>query len=63
MFCCSQSKIEQIVRAGCDHLPGAVKGQCREFVDTYGNAFIALLAQEIDPSQVMLTVKLAIMFF
>jgi hypothetical protein len=36
----------------CDHLPDVVEGQCREFVETYGNAFIALLAQEIDPSLV-----------
>jgi hypothetical protein len=40
------------VRDACDHLPDAVEGQCREFVETYGNAFIALLAQEIDPSLV-----------
>jgi hypothetical protein len=36
----------------CDHLPDVIQGQCREFVETYGNAFIALLAQEIDPSLV-----------
>ncbi|PSN42806.1 hypothetical protein C0J52_12679 [Blattella germanica] len=36
----------------CDHLPQAIEGQCREFVQTYGNAFMALLAQEIDPSQI-----------
>ena len=48
----SQTKIETIVKEACDHLPDSVQGQCREFVETYGNAFIALLAQEIDPSQV-----------
>ncbi|KAJ9594699.1 hypothetical protein L9F63_014033, partial [Diploptera punctata] len=43
---------EKIVTAACDRLPVSVQGQCREFVETYGNAFIALVAQEIDPSQV-----------
>lgn len=47
-----QAQIEKVVRDACDHLPDAVEGQCREFVETYGNAFIALLAQEIDPSLV-----------
>jgi hypothetical protein len=40
------------VKEACDYLPSSVEGQCREFVETYGNAVIALLAQEIDPSQV-----------
>lgn len=40
------------MKEACDYLPSSVEGQCREFVDTYGNAVIALLAQEIDPSQV-----------
>jgi hypothetical protein len=47
-----QAQIEKVVKEACDYLPGSVEGQCREFVDTYGNAVIALLAQEIDPSQV-----------
>jgi hypothetical protein len=47
-----QAQIEKVVRQACDHLPDAIEGQCREFVETYGNAFIALLAQEIDPSLV-----------
>jgi isocitrate dehydrogenase kinase/phosphatase len=47
-----QAQIEKVVKEACDYLPSAVEGQCRQFVDTYGNAVIALLAQEIDPSQV-----------
>lgn len=47
-----QAQIEKVVKEACDYLPTSVEGQCREFVDTYGNAVIALLAQEIDPSQV-----------
>lgn len=33
-------------------LPKTISNQCVQFVDMYGDAFIALLAQEIDPSQV-----------
>lgn len=47
-----QTQIEKVVKEACDYLPASVQGQCREFVDTYGNAVIALLAQEVDPSQV-----------
>lgn len=47
-----QAQIEKVVTEACNHLPDAVEGQCREFVETYGNAFMALLAQEIDPSLV-----------
>jgi hypothetical protein len=47
-----QAQIEKVVKEACDYLPTSVEGQCQEFVDTYGNAVIALLAQEIDPSQV-----------
>jgi isocitrate dehydrogenase kinase/phosphatase len=47
-----QAEIEKVVKEACNYLPASVEGQCREFVDTYGNAVIALLAQEIDPSQV-----------
>jgi hypothetical protein len=47
-----QAQIENVVEEACGHLPDAIRGQCREFVETYGNAFIALLAQEIDPSVV-----------
>lgn len=48
----TEAEIEKVVKEACKHLPASVEGQCREFVDTYGNAVIALLAQEIDPSQV-----------
>lgn len=46
----TEAQIEKVVKEACDHLPDAIQGQCHEFVETYGNAFIALLAQEIDPS-------------
>ncbi|KDR18348.1 Proactivator polypeptide, partial [Zootermopsis nevadensis] len=48
----TEAQIEKVVTEACNHLPDAVEGQCREFVETYGNAFMALLAQEIDPSLV-----------
>lgn len=36
----------------CDKLPSTVNETCVQFVDTYGDAFVAILAQEIDPSTV-----------
>lgn len=36
----------------CDKLPRSVNKECDSFVETYGDAVIAILAQEIDPSQV-----------
>uniref|UniRef100_A0A1B6M406 Pulmonary surfactant-associated protein B n=1 Tax=Graphocephala atropunctata TaxID=36148 RepID=A0A1B6M406_9HEMI len=36
----------------CDDLPDKFSPLCRSFVDTYATAVIALLAQDIDPSQV-----------
>jgi len=48
----TEAEIEKVVKEACNYLPASVEGQCREFVDTYGNAVIALLAQEMDPSQI-----------
>lgn len=48
----TESKIKEVVEQACDHLPDTINAQCRSFVDTYGDALVALLAQEIDPSQV-----------
>ncbi|GLH13878.1 Uncharacterized protein GBIM_18364 [Gryllus bimaculatus] len=48
----TESEIRKVVGEACDHLPHTIDDQCRSFVDTYGDALVALLAQEIDPSQV-----------
>lgn len=40
------------MKNACDALTNVVYDKCVQFVDTYGDAFIALLAQDIDPSQI-----------
>lgn len=47
-----QSKIKEEVQKACDRLPSTINGTCIDFVNTYGDAFVALLAQEIDPSTI-----------
>lgn len=41
----------------CEKLPMAVNNTCVEFVNTYGDAFVAILAQGIDPSTICPLVK------
>merc|ERR1711976_369655 len=36
----------------CSLLPETIRNQCTDFIDTYADAIIALLAQELDPQQV-----------
>lgn len=36
----------------CKKIPSSMENECQEFIDTYGDAIVAILAQEIDPSQV-----------
>lgn len=48
----SEKEIKDFVKRACVNLPQSVRGQCDSFVDIYGDAFIAIVAQKIDPSQV-----------
>lgn len=48
----SEKEIKDYVKRACENLPQSVRGQCDSFVDVYGDAFIAIVAQKIDPSQV-----------
>lgn len=45
-------KAKSVVEKACSRLPKTIEVQCKDFVDAYGNAFIAILVQEIDPSVV-----------
>ncbi|KAK3925790.1 Prosaposin [Frankliniella fusca] len=45
-------KVKAVVEGACDRLPATINNQCKDFVDAYGNAFIAIIVQEIDPSLV-----------
>nr|ALX00059.1 proactivator polypeptide [Melanoplus sanguinipes] len=48
----TEAQIERVVKKACSELPKEFEDQCRDFVQNYGDAAIAILAQEIDPSQV-----------
>lgn len=48
----SEKEIKDYVKRACNNLPQSVRSQCDSFVEIYGNAFIAIVAQKIDPSQV-----------
>ncbi|CAB3361640.1 Hypothetical predicted protein [Cloeon dipterum] len=48
----TEAEIKELIDEACDHLPKSIGPQCRSFVATYSDALIALLAQEVDPSQV-----------
>lgn len=45
--------MKEVLGTICKKLP-SIEGKCQEFVDLYGDAIVAILAQEIDPSQVNL---------
>lgn len=42
--------IKKTVESTCEKLPKAFIGECQGFVDTYGDAIIAMIVQDIDPS-------------
>lgn len=43
--------MKQVLEKMCKKLPSIQNG-CQEFIDTYGDAIIAILVQEIDPARV-----------
>lgn len=47
-----QDKVKEALGKVCKKLPESISDQCTQFVDLYGDAIVAILAQEIDPSQV-----------
>lgn len=47
----NEEEVKQVLGKICKHLP-SIEDKCQEFVDTYGDAIVAILAQEIDASQV-----------
>lgn len=48
----NEDEIKNVVATTCDKLPKAIRGECHNFVDLYGDAVIALLIQSIDPREV-----------
>ncbi|XP_070151642.1 prosaposin [Polyergus mexicanus] len=47
----NEEKVKEILGTICKQLP-SIEDKCQEFIDIYGDAIVAILAQEIDPSQV-----------
>lgn len=48
----NEEKIKVVLGKMCTKLPSSIEDECEQFVQTFGDAVVALLAQEIDPSQV-----------
>lgn len=48
-----KEKVKEFLGRICIKVP-SIEGECQEFIDTYGDAIVAILVQEIDPSQVLL---------
>lgn len=47
-----EDEIKEVIDKACSKLPRSINETCVEFVNTYEPALVALLAQEIDPSQI-----------
>eukprot|EP00092_Neocalanus_flemingeri_P033617 GFUD01036545.1.p1 GENE.GFUD01036545.1~~GFUD01036545.1.p1 ORF type:complete len:893 (-),score=233.50 GFUD01036545.1:245-2923(-) len=48
----TEAQIKKTVEAICDQMPGVIKKECKDFVDTYEPAIVAFLVNEIEPTQV-----------
>ncbi|CAB0040365.1 unnamed protein product [Trichogramma brassicae] len=48
----AEDDIKNVVGRVCKKLPNSIQSECNQFVDTYGDALVAILAQEIDPAEV-----------
>jgi len=46
----SEAEIRTALEKSCLVVPSSFEQQCKQFVDQYGDAFISLVAQEVDPS-------------
>lgn len=54
-----ENEIKTVLDKVCYEMPQSIQVQCTNFIDLYGDAFVAILAQEIDPSQVSQNVFLS----
>lgn len=36
----------------CEYLPSSLSGQCKDLIETYGQAIIEMLVQQADPKEV-----------
>ncbi|XP_027843877.2 prosaposin isoform X2 [Aphis gossypii] len=54
----SEAEIRSALEKSCLVVPSSFEQQCKQFVDQYGDAFISLVAQEVDPSIICPELKL-----
>lgn len=54
----TEQEIKESLEKTCDRLPQSVRQECKNFVDTYGDAVLAMLIQEFDPSEVCPLLKM-----
>lgn len=54
----SENEIRSALEKSCMVIPSSFEQQCKQFVDQYGDAFISLIAQEVDPSVICPELKL-----
>lgn len=54
----TEAKLEALFEEVCTKMPKSLKNECDEFVKTYSGAIVAILVQQIDPSQVCPTIHL-----
>ncbi|XP_014208799.1 uncharacterized protein LOC106639616 [Copidosoma floridanum] len=48
----AENEVEHIVKNVCKKLPKSIENDCNNFVADYASALVAIIAQEIDPSQI-----------
>jgi len=44
--------VKEFLGKMCSKIPSSLEGECKEFVDIYGDAVVAILFQGINPLQV-----------
>lgn len=52
LFFLSQEEVIHAVEKVCKYLPDSLSEQCKDLVETYGQAIIDLLVQQVDPKTV-----------
>jgi len=53
-----EAEVKEVLEHVCSRLPASIEKQCQVTIETYGDAILFLLVQELDPSTVCATLKL-----
>lgn len=54
----AQENIKEALTKLCSHLPGNMKEECQDFVDTYTNELVEMLIADLKPEEVCVYLKL-----